>query len=273
MPRRLRVALDFALIQQLRLTHALAESSFVIAVPAAELAKFDLLRQRFGLSLAEARPSDFDLTPHLTVAHGAPSTGVGALRRPLVYPMAIFDHCRGTWPSVRPHRCSFAGLLTDERRGAIDRFLGSQPGGPRLPSGSGLGERLRRRVVRWTGVDRPRRIGALTVWASERGRRFPLKAWDAAYYDLLAASQFVLCPRGDHPWTYRFYEACLCGAIPVVEETLSVYDGFVFTRMSEPLTDAAWTAEAAVHNFERCREQLTLPADQLDRELARLTDA
>jgi hypothetical protein len=270
---RLRVDLDFGLIQQLRLAHALAESSFVIAVPAAELGKFAFLRQRFGLALSAARPDDFDLAPHLTVAHETPSTGVGALHRPLLFPRVILDHCRSLWPAERPYRSSFAGLLTDSRRAALDRWLGDAGEAARLPAASSLGERLRRQVVRWRGADRIRIVGRLAVWSSERGRRFPTKAWDAPYYGLLAASQFVLCPRGDYSWTYRFFESCLCGAIPVVEEASPAYDGFHYHRMSDRFSDAAWTSEAAEHNYARCRERLSLPADALDRELARLLDA
>ena len=273
MPRRLRLALDFALIQQVRLAHALAESSFVIAVPPAELAKFDLLRRRFGLTLEVARSDDFDLAPHLTISHATPVTGVGELRRPLLFPRAILDHCRTLWPAARPHRCSFAGLLTDARRAALDRWINGHGAASHFPPASGFGERLRRQIVRWRGADLPRRIGGLTVWSSERGRRFPTKAWDAAYHDLLAASQFVLCPRGDHPWTYRFFEACLCGAMPVVEEASPAYDGFRYCRMSDALGEAAWSAEAAAHNYERCRECLSVPKDQLDRELARVVGA
>ena len=273
MHRRLRVELPVALIQQLRLIHALTESSFPIAVPAAELPKFEPLRHRFGLVLGEARSGDFDLTPHLTVAHDVPSTGVGDLRRPLVFPRAILDHCRTLWPAVRAHRCTFAGLLTDARRAVLEGWIGREAGQARLPSASGLLGRLRRRVEQWRGADRPRQIGGLTVWSSERGRRFPTKAWDADYHELLAASQFVLCPRGDFTWTYRFFEACLCGAIPVVEEASPLYDGFVYRLMGDPLAGAEWLPAAAAHNYARCRESLILPADQLDRELRLLAGA
>jgi Exostosin family len=36
------------------------------------------------------------------------------------------------------------------------------------------------------------------------------------YYDQLQSTRFALCPDGDFPWTYRFLEAIMCGAIPVV---------------------------------------------------------
>ena len=36
------------------------------------------------------------------------------------------------------------------------------------------------------------------------------------YYDPLQSTRFALAPDGDFPWTYRFLEAIMCGAIPVV---------------------------------------------------------
>jgi predicted O-methyltransferase YrrM len=37
------------------------------------------------------------------------------------------------------------------------------------------------------------------------------------YFQTMAQSKFVLCPAGDGPWSFRFYETLLCGAIPVVD--------------------------------------------------------
>lgn len=37
------------------------------------------------------------------------------------------------------------------------------------------------------------------------------------YFDILAQSQFTLCPGGDQPWSYRFLEAILARSIPIVD--------------------------------------------------------
>lgn len=42
--------------------------------------------------------------------------------------------------------------------------------------------------------------------------------FDFKYYENMSNSKFVLCPPGDQKWSMRFYEAILCGAIPVVFE-------------------------------------------------------
>lgn len=38
------------------------------------------------------------------------------------------------------------------------------------------------------------------------------------YFQLLRSSQFTLCPAGDLPWSMRFFEAVMCGSIPIVSD-------------------------------------------------------
>jgi hypothetical protein len=274
MPRRLRLDLTFSLIQQIRLVHALCESAYDIAVPAAELDKFSILRDRFNLRLAPSRPDDVDLAPHVTLVHETPVTAVGRLARPLVFPRAIVDHCRTLWPATRPYRYSFAGLLTDQRRALLAGWLDRQgSGGVALAAANGMGDLLRRQLLRWRGYEPPRRLGDLTIWSSERGRRFPMKAWDRNYFLLLAQSQYVLCPSGDYHWSYRFFEAALCGAMPVVEEASPLYDGFRYRLLADADDGAPWSDADARHNYRCCAERIVLPSVDLDRELARLVAA
>jgi len=271
-PRR-RWQLDgaFALIQQIRLVHALAESSFEVAVAAGELDKFSILRERFGLRLATARSEDPCLTPFIAIDHATPSTAVGAVVRPLIFPRAIVEHCRTLWPAARPHRYSFAGLLTDTRRALLEGWIARSPGGgSTLAPKTTFGGFVRRQLVRWWGADRQRRLGDVTVWSSERGRRFPTKAWDAEYFQLLADSEHVLCPSGDYHWSYRFFEACLCGAVPIVEQASPLYEGFRYRLMSDPRDLAPWSAADAEHNYRACAARIAVPLDELDAELRRL---
>ena len=77
----------------------------------------------------------------------------------------------------------------------------------------------------------------------------------------------VLCPNGDFVWTYRFFEAAMCGAIPVVENTCPHYDGFVHYAMKDDPRNYRWSLETAIHNFNLCREKLTIPPHLLTEEL------
>jgi hypothetical protein len=240
-------------------------------VSADELGKFSLLRERFGLRLGAAQPGDPRIDPFVTIDHQTPSTAIGDLVRPLIFPRAIVAYCRTLWPAVRAHRYSFAGLLTDSRRTLLERWIQEQTAGaPPLAGRTSLGGFVRRQLIRWRGADRQRRIGDVMLWSSERGRRFPTKAWDEDYFRMLAASEHVLCPTGDYVWSYRFFEACLCGALPIVEEASPLYDGFRYRLMSEPRGTEPWSASDAEHNFRVCSERITVPLAALDGELTRL---
>jgi hypothetical protein len=271
MKPRLLLDLPFALIQQIRLAHALAESDFPITVPASELPKFSVLCERFDLRLDEAAPDDVPLGSFVSISHQEPSTALGGLARPLIFPAAIAERCRALWQAARPHRYSFAGLVTDERRRVLEAWSAARDGAGRtaFSASNGLGRFVRRQLVRWRGYDRLRHVGGVTVWSSVRGRRFPTKAWDDEYYELLARSQCVLCPSGDYLWSYRFFEAALCGAMPIVEEPVPLYEGFRYRRMADG-GDAEWSAADAEHNYRLCRARIEVPRDALNAELERL---
>jgi len=111
------------------------------------------------------------------------------------------------------------------------------------------------------------RYDDIVFWSSERGRNFPIKAWDDDYFRLLATSEFVLCPSGDYIWTYRFFEATMCGAIPIIENYCSAYDGFRFRTIDELLSTMKWSREDAEYNYNLCRSRLTVPIDLLQKEI------
>jgi len=111
-------------------------------------------------------------------------------------------------------------------------------------------------------------MGAFLLWSSTRGRVFLVKAWDEEYFRVLLRSRFVLCPNGDYVWSYRFFEAILCGAIPTVEERCDAYDGFTYHTMTD--TTYNWSPQIALSNYELCRSRLTIPQGDLNAEIAKL---
>jgi hypothetical protein len=117
------------------------------------------------------------------------------------------------------------------------------------------------------------RFGDLLLWSSERGRVFPWKAWDDEYFKLLGRSSFVLCPSGDFVWSYRFFEAVLCGAIPIVEETCPAYTGFHFHTFADAARTLVWNEAIAAANFDLARARLTVPLAELDAEVRHLLAA
>ena len=43
------------------------------------------------------------------------------------------------------------------------------------------------------------------------------------YFETMCKSKFVLCPAGDAPWSFRFYEVLMCKSIPIVESWHHTY--------------------------------------------------
>jgi hypothetical protein len=43
------------------------------------------------------------------------------------------------------------------------------------------------------------------------------------YFEKMRQSKFVLCPAGDAPWSFRFYEVLMCQSIPIVESWHHTY--------------------------------------------------
>lgn len=43
------------------------------------------------------------------------------------------------------------------------------------------------------------------------------------YFGTMCQSKFVLCPKGDSSWSFRFYETLMCKSIPIVESWHDTY--------------------------------------------------
>jgi len=77
-----------------------------------------------------------------------------------------------------------------------------------------------------------------TVINSFNGRDDRTKPLDKWYFEEMAKAKFVLCPNGDFTWTYRFFEAILCGAIPIIQNYCSLYAGYYYITKTNCTTDA-----------------------------------
>jgi hypothetical protein len=70
-----------------------------------------------------------------------------------------------------------------------------------------------------------------TIVDSLRGRKEHTRIYDTTYFNQMAKTKFVLCPDGDFTWTYRFFEAILCGAIPIIQNYCELYEGYFHLRV------------------------------------------
>jgi hypothetical protein len=277
----LKIPLEY--IQSIRLAHALMETKYQVCIPLIHEDKFIALKKRFNARYLMIDPSpdqpSIQPLPGLKIVHSKPLTCVGSIERPLIFPHAIVSHCREIWCDRRDIRFSFAGLVTDSRKIVLEQWAKrnfdlsnlnlSQPSPPsRL-------QQFQARLARKLGLTidfKPveSRLGEIVFWSSNRGRSFPTKSWDHKYFNLLAKTQFSLCPRGDHVWTYRFFEAALCGSIPVIEAYDPIYSGFRFRTLEESSQQLIWSQADAEHNYALCQERLTIPRLELEAEIEKL---
>lgn len=279
-PIDVAIELPFDLLQTLRLVQAIGEAGFRIRVAPADEVKVAGLKKVFGLDYSVGTANAARIAG-LYVDHMTPVTRVGSIERPLIMPQAVFSHCRERWPEQRDVDVSFAGILTETRRAALNDWL-RLSGLEQLsvPDAPGLFGRLLRKAARKLNLSVADYVGTENVklYLSDQGRRFPRKSWNTSYYDLLLRSKFVLCPSGDFKnngvaWTYRFFEGAICGAIPVIEESCAAYEGYRVRFMSDPIGSLDWSRADAEHNFALARERLTLDKEALRAEVLGLLRA
>ncbi len=277
MKKTLLINKSFKLIQMIRVIHALSESDYSVAIPPTEIEKFSILINKFGLSFANAhdRANAIDITHQVRLSHSKPQTSIGKLSRTLIFPTIVTKYCRSIWEENRTINYSFQGLVTNERKPLIEgwlskNILGKQIGKREIPNTNSRRYRLRKKFLSKLGLDHTIEveIGDFLLWSSDRGRRFPIKAWDDKYFKVLANSKFVLCPGGDYIWSYRFFEAILCGAIPIVERSCEAYEGFRFFTFEDNAKELKWRLDDVEFNYALCLEKLTIPQNELNGAIA-----
>lgn len=260
------VPLPLKLLQVLRLAHALMESSYRVRVLESERGKLEHLRRYFELDYELGAEEGSRPLNDVHVSHEKPWTQIGDLGRALIFPHGMFDYCRHLW-GERPIRFAFIGHVTPARQRVLEAWF--RQVNPDFRIGNSSLKKLWERITGGSKASASNGPSAeLVCRSSDAGRQFPGKAWDDDYFRTLARAQFVICPNGDFVWTYRFFEAILCGAIPVVEERCSLYEGFFFYTMNERTSDFKWSEQVAGDNLKLAQERLTVPLDELDREIA-----
>jgi len=223
------IDLKLTTIQAIRVLMAVLESDFIVHVPEHYRTILAHLDTYFDLRYVIG----LDDVPVVKVEidHARPNCKIGEIERPLIYSHAAFRWCRRVW-NKRTIESLFIGHMTEHRA----------------------------RVLRGWSFMNP------VIVASERGRTFPIKAWDEDYYRGMGRAKFVLCPDGDYVWTYRFFEAVMCGCIPVVEHETALYNDLIHYS-----GQAVYDERVVEENFQRAERLLTIPLSELNEQLARAT--
>jgi hypothetical protein len=264
-------------LQEIRLVHALSEGSHGIIIHPDLVSRFILLKEKLGMKYQVGIKGDLLFSNFIRISHEKPITAFSNLERPLVFPMAMVNKCYSMWSDNREYRFSFAGLITESRRDLIREWI-LRNFDSDLPDSitstnywwaSFLPGRIKKFIPNKT-TKIERRVGDLTFWSSNFGRLFPGKSWDEDYFKLLSRSQFVLCPKGDCVWSYRFYEAILCGAIPIVEDSSPAFDEFKYMNVNQDARLFKWSLEIAQYNLKILKKRFTFSSGQVDKEVAQI---
>lgn len=127
------------------------------------------------------------LNPKIEINHINGSTFINGKEHGLVFPLSFVNYCKSVWSS-RIQESYFKGFITKKRD--------------------------------WVRVYD-------NVTESKRGRNKDLKySLDKEYYESLGRTKFALTPTGDCPWSYRMFEAMMCGSIPVLgDDDVDVFAG------------------------------------------------
>jgi len=65
----------------------------------------------------------------------------------------------------------------------------------------------------------------------------------------MAKSKFVLCPRGDQPWSFRVYQTLMCNSILIIDEWNHLY-----RNGSEAKADILFYFQSDYENHKYCQE-------------------
>ncbi len=248
------------LIQYLRLIQALAEIGFTIVINESEEYKIIPLKKKFGFIYRIGAKGQIKLSNIMEFNHEIPLIQFTDFIKPLIFPKNITDYCRKIWKNNRSYDILFIGLLTENRRSTIENWISSNC----IENPFDKGKHHINCLSPFIKYIRDKLFSdqSLIIKSSQRGREFPIKSWDDVYYNSLAKSKFVLCPNGDWVWSYRFFESILCGAIPVVQDDCTLYEGFRYFRMSDDVDTLKWKLYDALYNYELCLERITMSIDQ-----------
>ena len=187
-----------------------------------ELYKMSKLSNIFNLKFNKKTNKSIAFSSVVNIQHNKPLVTINTISKPLLFSKIFCSYLKTQWKEPELE-ISFIGLITEKRRKALTR------------------------------------INNIHIFESERGRHFPSKAFDEYYYSILLKSRYTLCLDGDFIWTYRFFEACLLGSIPIIENTCNLYNDFItFTIDDYNNGNIHYDTMMITHNYNMAVKTLTI---------------
>lgn len=229
------------LIQSLRACQAIMEAGVTVSIREDQKSTYEHLNKFFPTNYVVKHPNA--KRANITFSHPEPYIKIGDVTRPLLFSNGVFERCQQKWKVDRDLDFVFQGYITPKRSPILEEFT---------------------KRIQHMYPDRKVHVSSSTI-----GRAFPTKAWDDEYWEMLGRSKFIICPDGDFTWTYRFFEAVMCKAIPVVENSCAIYEGFEFFTMTSK--DYSYSEDMAVHNLSKAKEMLLIESDKLKRLITEQT--
>lgn len=275
------INLNLETIQAIRMVSAIMESDYQIYIKEEDKQIFDYLQKFFKMKV-NAGLNGVPILSDLSINHTSPSCSIGSITKPLIFPKAVFDLCRSKWKNERNITYYFSGLLTYKRFHILHEWMWHHSSQSKFRNNLNyLLLRIHNRYVQ----SKTRRVekgfaSELTIKLSKNedlclasstiGRHFPEKSWDDSYFNQMSNAKFVLCPDGDFVWTYRFLEAILCGAIPIVENETEIFEGFHYYRMHDQTNRYVYEFENVLDNYALALDRFTITSEILNREIDEL---
>ncbi len=232
---------------------ALAEAGFNVSVPKDSAKTFQFISKVFDIKFTVG-PSEIDI-PDIEFDHKAPSLKIGKVEKSLLFPKSMINLCKNFWDKDKSG-ISFQGLMTKKRQKSLNNWLLDKYNIELCSWRVALKRYISRRLHKNNQISFIE--GDIKIIESTRGREFPIKAWDREYYDQMLRSKFVLCPDGDFIWTYRFFEAIMCGAIPIIDNECKLYDDFTYFSMSDNIEALQYNKQTVLDNLKKLEERFTL---------------
>ncbi len=261
--RIINVDIPCRTLQEIRLLHCVSEAGIGLSITTAQVQKFRFLKKYFNIRYEVDTGLGLPASKIICIDHLKPETSFGKISKPLVFSNKMIDKCTAIWNTDRNIPFLFVGLIGHEREEALKKWAQEVFGYQLRFASNNILNKWLNYLFPSTSFMGLSNFKEITIVSSRRGRKFPYKTWDQNYFNELAKSKFVLCPKGDCVWSYRFFEAIMCGAIPIAEEHSPAFEGFQYYQMSDSKIKHHYSHDIIFHNLCVLRNKFTIENSEI----------